>query len=223
MNKEISNLPEDRLNSSRKCKRCKGKMQVKSKEIDVDNSDLPEDDQATCFICDNCNHEVLITDSATIITAIVSALFIIFIEAYALINGFVDFLVHSFSASIGFSLLAVFLSLLFILFAIGAWVNLTSGVFDLFQRYSYPKLEDKYNYRPLIMTLSLGIFPWLLAAGLGYINYQFFDDNEAFATLMLVVVAVPIFLAPKFNVTFLAAFLACALWGVLGAFIIWLL
>lgn len=220
MNDAISDVIKAPSICVRQCNECKGNMQDERKEVEA--SGFPWRDRYARFICDNCTQEVLIAEPVTIISAMCTGLIILSIQLYALMNGFLDFIVYSFSTTIGFKLLAIFLGFLFILFSIGAGLNLKNGIVYLLKRQAHPVLKTEGNLGPLVVALFLGVLPWIFAVSLGYINYQLLDDNKLFGFLMLPVIASPVFLAPKFNVTYIAVFLSSAFWAGIGGLAVWM-
>lgn len=207
----------------RQCKQCNGDMSLISREIE--DSSFPWRESGDKFACNDCLHTIVIADPSTIITALLSALVMFSIEGYALQNGFTDFVTHAWNSSIGFSALAIFIVILFIVFFIGALLNLSRGAQQLYHLISYPILSGRdivKSLRSLFLILILGALPWAIAIGMGMFNDKYLNAGEWFGLLMLPLIFSPIFIAEKLNVSSASVFFASAFWLGLGLSI-WLL
>lgn len=195
-------------------------MQATAREYE--NSPLPWRDSAIRFECGSCQHTAAIADPTTITTSILSALLTIAVLIYAVVNGFLLFISEQFSSSISWILFAIFLSVVFLGFSVGALLNLFSGIRDIRQRVRYPMTMSQGSPHQIILTLTLGALPWGIAIGFGFLNDLFLNNVEWIAYLLLPIIFAPILLASKLKLSPVSVFLACIFWGAIGGFIAWL-
>lgn len=199
----------------RQCCHCGGVMQAEMQE--AESEPYPWRERGIRFSCDSCDETAWIASSETIMISLASSLLIALGIIYMLMNGLVDFIGFSFESGIGAALLSLLLLLIVALFALGALYNARRGGALILAHRTYPVIDDPNSAKRFFLPLSLGLLPWLLAIGAGYLNYTFFDDSEILGVLAMVIVCSPIAFSKKLGSSVREVFLAVFFWTVLGA------
>jgi hypothetical protein len=193
---------------------------------------IPDDEEVGSgyrmeYACNYCNKSVWLASWSAIIFNLFSGLATVIGLAYWLYNGLIDFVWSMFGEGILWSVLGVFLVIVFIVFSYGAILLISSSVRDISTRLYYPAVNSKtikkQQLRKIITLLVLGISPWAIAVGLGLLNEAYFDIDKNFVILLMPVVFCPIFFAKKIGVRPVSVFLACFFWALLGGLIAWVM
>ncbi|MCW8943379.1 MAG: hypothetical protein OQL27_01325 [Sedimenticola sp.] len=199
----------------RQCCHCGGVMQAEMQE--AQSEPYPWRERGIRFSCDNCDETAWIASTETIMISLASSLLIALGILYMLINGLFDFIGFSFESGIGSGVLSLLLLLVVALFALGAIYNARRGGALILTNRAYPVIDDPNSARRFILPLSLGLLPWLLAIGAGYLNYTFFDDSKIVGIIAMVLVCMPFVFAKKLGSSVREVFLAVLFWFLIGA------
>jgi hypothetical protein len=217
--KKSSKLPDQYL--IRRCHDCKKEMYAVIQETETNRQN--EREEGTQFICSGCKKSIWIAGRANLLISLASGFVIFCIIFYTLMNGLFDFIYFSFESGVGSGLLSLLLLPFIALFSIGAFFNIKQGFNSLLNRHRYPLINAAKQNTKIIITLLLGLIPWLFAISLGYLNYTYFDDNEAMLIIALPLFVSPIIFAPKLGASTREVFLTCIFWLLAGFIIGWVL
>ncbi|MCJ8322658.1 MAG: hypothetical protein HRU29_01125 [Rhizobiales bacterium] len=213
-NRIYTKLKEDDYAHKRRCHKCDGQMDALRRSAETVS--VPWKDKGIDFKCTNCDEVVYIANSDSVITSFVAAIVVVGGIFYLLATGLLDFILYSFNEFSVWILFGIFLIAVILAFLYGVWVNLKSTLELVVQKRQNPQINIKPLSKRQGHSLALGLAPWLLAVGFGYLNdrLQILDKNTVF--LVLPIIFSPLLLAPKLNTTIFRAFLGCIFWLILG-------
>lgn len=214
--------PLTSLDSSltRRCHYCGGAMSATARESDADV--LPSSEKGIRFTCEKCENSIWIASNDTIILAIASGLLIALGISYMLSNGLISFIGMGFESGGLWSLLSLLLIALVVIFAIGGWLNFQRGLGLCIDKKKHPLLTTSEHPKGTFITLLLGLLPWLLVMGTGYINYTYFDDSSVLGVLGVALFALPMAFAKKLGSSTREVFFAMIMWFILGGAAAWI-
>lgn len=204
----------------RACSQCDGQMTVIAKE--AEQYEGPGREHGLRFTCQRCDHSVSIASSLTIFTNLACALMVVCGGIYAFSNGLGGFIVYAATESILWFFGTLFLTLFVLVFAVGGYLLLTSGIEKIRVRKKHPLISGPSDNASLTVTALLGLAPWVLATISGTLNDLYLDVEPWVAYTILPIIFAPIFLAPKFNASMTGTFFASAIWLFLGVSIFWM-
>lgn len=214
--------PLDSLDGSltRRCHNCGEKMSASVRE--TEKYAQPWGEKGIRFICNHCEESVWIASKDTIIVSTASGLLVVLGILYMLSNGFMSFISMGFESGVLWSLLSLLLILLVIIFAIGSLINIRRGVTLFINNRKYPIIDAPKHSTSTVTVLLLGLMPWLLVTGTGYINFTYFNDSGVVGAVGLALFAMPLAFANKLGASARGVFLSMVMWFVVGGGFIWL-
>jgi len=180
----------------------------------------PGQEDGIRFSCQACDKTVFIADSRVIFTSLFIGLFLGAGIIYSLVNGLVEFMVYGLSYSV-FSFFGTLLLLIVVgLFLYGTWAMLYRGISQLRDRYTYSLQEPntiKDGIQGMFIPMGLGLLPWLIAIGIGYLNDTYIRLPESANWLIVAIAFSPVIFAKKLGSSITAAFISAAIWLFVGA------
>jgi len=214
-------LPESARTLTRRCKDCSGVMQAEARE--EEDSTFPWREVGIRFSCGSCNKTAWIANTDCILVSLFSGLLIVSGIIYMLANDLLGFISYSFDYGVGWILLSLLLLVVVVVFAAGALYNIKRGLNLLQVKRHYPVIDAPNRTSSITAPILLGLAPWLMAGGIGYLNYTYFDDNDAVALIAAPLIVIPIMLAKRFGCTKMEVVMAMIIWFGFGTGTAWLL
>lgn len=207
----------------RRCRECMGSMKPTSREDEAWNG--PGADRGLRFECQQCGADVWFADRSSIAASLLSGLGVLAGLAYAVANdvfGFITYALFNEQTVVSIAI-GLGVGVLLLLFLGGSILLLKNAIPMMRVRIAHPLLnEDGVAKSKIWLILSLGLIPWIIAIGFGYINYNFFQLGEGVVIFLLPLLIAPIFFASKFGATWVSVFFASTFWLVLGGALAWL-
>lgn len=204
----------------RRCKNCGGEMQAKVEQ--VENFPHPAREKGILFACDSCKESVWIASNETIIISFSSGLLIGLGIVYMVVNGLFDFVSYSFETGAGSGVLSILLLAIVGLFTYGVFYVVRRGLKLLSVSRQYPIIDAPDQAKSTTIALILGLMPWAIVIGIGFVNFTYFDDNEVLGLLGVAIAVVPIVFASRLGSSMRSVFLATGMWLVIGGSRAWL-
>lgn len=201
----------------RKCHKCQNNMQIKITKNDKQKN--PLDDKITTFICEGCQHEVNILTKSSLLTNILSALFVGGFTLYFLFTGLADFILYSLASGTVEAIMGIALSAFALLFVIGPALMLINAYLNIKKRSNYTLARSQTNIfkqNEIYYNLFLGALPIVFVLLLGMIDFYWYEINEILVMFLLPIVFSPIIFANKLKSSIVNVFYGTLFWFALG-------
>lgn len=213
-------LSDDEKSIKRVCYKCGSTMSVVAK-ADEDNKAV-WGEKGFDFYCEQCDETIYIGNAESALTGLVSGGFVGAALLYFAADIF-DFIGYSFGTTFLWTLVAIGLLLLFLVFCYGAFVNLKDGLSIAIQRSKYPLIDKKLAANKLMLNLALGAIPLLIVGVLAYVHEAFYNFDKSAVYLLMPIIFSPILLAKKLGTSWISVFMACIFWFACGGLLFWFL